>query len=129
MNILDENIIESQRRLLRSWRVGIRQIGHDVGRRGMKDQEIIPFLHQLRRPTFFSRDTDFYDHNLCHARYCLVYLAVQKHDVAIFVRRFLRHKEFDTQAKRMGAVIQVSHVSLAVWRLHAERELYFDWAD
>jgi hypothetical protein len=42
VNILDEQVLESQRQLLRSWRIPIRQIGHDIGRKGMKDQEIIP---------------------------------------------------------------------------------------
>lgn len=39
MIILDENILEDQRRLLMSWRVPFRQIGHEVGRKGMKDSE------------------------------------------------------------------------------------------
>lgn len=42
MNILDENVLKSQRQILQSWRISIRQIGYDVGRRGMKDDEIIP---------------------------------------------------------------------------------------
>jgi hypothetical protein len=46
MNLLDENIPESQRQLLRSWRIRIRQIGDEVGRKGMKDEAIIPLLHQ-----------------------------------------------------------------------------------
>jgi len=36
MNILDENIPEDQRQLLRSWRILARQIGHEVGRPGMQ---------------------------------------------------------------------------------------------
>jgi hypothetical protein len=127
VNILDENVIDNQRQLLRSWRIPFRHIGYDLGRQGMKDTEIIPFLHQLRRPTFFTGDQDFYKPNLCHARYCLVYLAVEKSEVAIFVRRLLRHREFDTEAKRMGTVIRVSHAGLSVWRLHAEKEVHFDW--
>jgi hypothetical protein len=50
-------------------------MGYDMGRQGMKDQEIIAMLHRLRRPTFLTRDEDFYARRLCHARYCLVYLA------------------------------------------------------
>ena len=34
MNILDENIIASQRQRLRSWRVRVRQIGVDIARKG-----------------------------------------------------------------------------------------------
>lgn len=50
-------------------------------------------------------------------------------EAAIFVRRVLRHPELDTQAKRMGTVIRVSHTRVAVWRLHAAQEVYFDWVD
>jgi hypothetical protein len=129
VNILDENIIESQRRLLRSWRIAIRHLGYNLGRQGIKDREVIPFLHRLRRPTFFTRDADFYERRLCHARYGLVQLAVRKDEVAVFVRRLLRHREFDTEAKRMGAVVRVAHVGLSVWRLHVEQELHFDWTE
>jgi hypothetical protein len=60
MIVLDENIPEDQRLLLRSWRVRAYQVGRDVGRAGFKDeQQIIPLLLKLRRPTFFTRDLDF----------------------------------------------------------------------
>lgn len=127
MNVLDENIPASQRQLLEGWHIRIRQIGFNVGRRGMQDEEIIPFLQRLRRPTFFTRDEDFYDRRLCHAKYSLVYLAVEKHEVAVFVCRLLRHLDFGTQAKRMGAVIRVSSAGGSVWRLHAEREISIEW--
>jgi len=128
VNILDENIIESQCQLLRSWRIPFRQIGFQVGREGMKDREIIPLLHQMRRPTFFTRDGDFYHRNLCHPKYCLVHLAVRKDEVAIFVRRLLRHSEFDIISKRLGSVVRVSHVGLLVWHLHKESIIHYDWA-
>ena len=127
MNILDENIPANQRQLLESWRVHVRQIGFSVGRRGMQDEELIPFLLGQRRPTFFTRDVDFYDRQLCHARYCLVYLDVDKNEVAAFVRRLLRHPACNTQAKRMGHVIRVSSAGLSIWRLHATKELALQW--
>ena len=127
MNILDENIIDNQRRQLKSWRIVVRQIGYEIGRKGMQDREIIPFLHQLGYPTFFTRDDDFYDPKLCHSGYCLVYLDVRKEEVAIFVRRFLRQRVFRTKAHRMGRVIRVSHVGLSVWQLHARQEEYLHW--
>lgn len=127
MNILDENINDSQRQQLKNWRIAIRQIGYDLGTQGMKDPEIIPFLFQQPHPTFFTRDDDFYQRRLCHAKYCLVYLEVKKEEAAFFIRRFLRQKEFDSSAKRMGNVIWVSHTGLLVWQLHAEREIRFSW--
>jgi hypothetical protein len=42
MNILDENIIASQRQRLRSWRVRVRQIGVDIAGKGRQDEEILP---------------------------------------------------------------------------------------
>ena len=129
MNILDENMPAQQRQLLERWRVRARQIGFNIGRRGMQDDEILPFLLKLRRPTRVTRDGDFYDRRLCHARYCLVYLAVEKNEAALFVRRLLRHPECATQAKRMGSVIRASSAKLSIWRLHAARGLSLDWDD
>jgi hypothetical protein len=125
--ILDENIIDNQRRQLGSWRISVRQIGYEIGRKGMKDGEIIPFLHQLNQPTFFTRDDDFYERRLCHAGYCLVYLDVRKEEVATFTRRILRHTALKTKAKRMGKVICASHIGLAMWTLHVEKEESLDW--
>ena len=127
MNVLDENILESQRQLLVDGRIPIRQIGHDLGRKGLKDKEIITFLLQLRRVTFFTLDSDFYKHPLCHAKYGLVHLDVRKHEVAVFVRRLLKHPEFDTVAKRMRKVARVSSAGLAVWVLHTEKETSYKW--
>ena len=129
MNVLDENIIKDQRQLLRSWRIPVRQIGYNIGRRGLQDEEIIPFLLRLHRPTLFTRDLGFYQRGLCHQQYCLVCLAVEKYEAAIFIRRVLRHRAFDTQAKRLGTVIRTSHTGLTVWRLHAEAETFFRWTD
>lgn len=127
MNILDENIIDNQRQSLQRWRISVRQIGIDVGRSGMQDQEIITLLHKLNDPTFFTRDDDFWQSTLCHAGYCLVYLAVKKKEVATFVRRLLRHPQLKTKAQRMGTIIKVSHVGLSVWRLHTEKEARMTW--
>jgi uncharacterized protein (DUF433 family) len=56
LNILDENIIVSQRAQLRKWRIRFNHIGTAIGRQGMKDlAEIVPLFHRLRRPTSYSR--------------------------------------------------------------------------
>jgi hypothetical protein len=78
MNLLDENILASQRELLRSWRISTRQIGFDFQPQGLQDDQVISLLHEHRRTTFFTRDLGFYDRSLCHGRYCLVCLAVSK---------------------------------------------------
>lgn len=129
MNILDENILKNQRQALRNRHVPFNQIGYEIGRKGMKDDEIIPLLLGLRRPTLFTLDLGLYKRNLCHTRYCLACLDVNEDEAAIFIRRLLRHRRFDTQVKRMGTVIRASSVGLSVWRLHGEKEMRFNWAE
>jgi len=68
--ILDENTPPHQRHILLKWHMPVRQIGYDIARKGIQDEEIIPFLRTLRRPTFITLDAGFYKHELCHARYC-----------------------------------------------------------
>ena len=127
MNILDENIIASQRQRLRSWRIRVRQIGVDIARKGLQDEEILPFLHHLRRPTFFTRDRGFYRREVCHRQYGVVCLEVAPEEVAVFVRRVLRHPRLNTQAKRLGTVVRASHRGLGLWRLHAQEEEVILW--
>jgi hypothetical protein len=127
MIVLDEHFPESQRQLLKSWRISVRKIGVDVGRAGMDDDEIIPFLRTLRRPTFVTRDYGFYRRIHCHRRYCLICLEVGQYDAASFTRRVLSHSEFDTESKRMGAVVRAFHVGLTVWRPNAEKEARLLW--
>jgi hypothetical protein len=130
MNILDENIIESQRQLLRTWRIPHRQIGQDIGQKGMKDQEqIIPLLQSLVGPVLFTRDMGFYNWRLCHQKYCIACLAVAANEVAVFIRRFLRHSQFDAKAKRMGKVVRLSQTGISFWRLNFQKEERLVWRE
>ena len=118
MNVLDENIVVSQRKLLRSWKIHFRRIGGELGRLGMDDrEEIIPLLHSLRRPTFFTRDQDFYHPWLRHQGYCLVFLEIQPQETAQYIRRFLRHPMFRTQSQRMGKVVRIHEDGIRFWEL------------
>lgn len=127
MNILDENFLDEQRLLLRHWRIPVRQIGRDTAHKGIQDDLILPFLLQLRRPTLFTRDRGFYQVGFCHRGYCLIVLDVTADLSAEYTRRLLRHPRFNTQAKRMGAVIRVSATGLTVWRRHAATEERLSW--
>ena len=128
MNILDENIGSAQCNQLQDWRIHFRQIGIGVGRSGMKDlNDVIPLLHSLRRPTFFTRDLDFYKPALRHHSYCLVYLDVFADEAAEYIRRFLRHPKFRTQAKRMGAVVRVRHSGLTFWQTDVAAQQAIIW--
>lgn len=129
MNVLDENIVESQRQLLRSWRIHVRQIGHEVGRAGMQDEEIISLLRRTGRATFFTRDLRFYEAKSRAVNYCVVCLAVGQHEVAVFVRNVLRHSTFNTQAKRTGKVIRATHTGIRYWAISAPEEITLNWKE
>jgi hypothetical protein len=128
MNVCDENIDADQREQLRAWKIHYRHIGTEIGRKGLEDRnEIIPLLHTLRRPTLFSRDWDFYKPDLRHTGYCLVYLNVRPHETARYIRRFLRHPSFRTQAQRMGKVIRMRQSGLTWWEIGARVEHAQSW--
>lgn len=127
MIVLDENIPESQRQLLARQRIRARQIGVDVGQKGLLDEAVIPLLLRSSRPTFFTRDLGFFKRVLCHRRYCLVCLAVGREEVAAFIRRALGHPRFDTRAKRLGTVLRASRAGLRFWQLDEERASFVAW--
>jgi uncharacterized protein with PIN domain len=127
MNLMDENIIDSQRERLRKWRIPFRHIGYDEARKGIQDDEIASLLRHRRNVTLFSRDQDFYRRRLCHPKCCFVFLDVSKEQAAEYIRKFLRHSEFRTQAQRMGCVIRVSHNEMHLWRLNSEAEETVNW--
>jgi hypothetical protein len=116
MLVLDENLPAGQRRLLHRWRIHFRVIGKEVGFSGAKDENLIPVLHRLSRPTFFSLDRNFYRRDWAHAGYCLVWLDVRAGQAAEYMRRFLRHRSFDTQAKRLGNVARVHVNGIEFWQ-------------
>jgi hypothetical protein len=128
MNILDENIPFGQRQPLADRGIHFRQIAREIGREGLDDREqIIPLLHRMRRPTLFTRDQDFYKPELRHQGYCLVYLDVLPDQVAEYIRRFLRHKAFRTQAQRMGKVVCLRPGGIRFWQVKLEAERALSW--
>jgi hypothetical protein len=68
---------------------------------------LIPLLLRHSSPTFFTHDEDFWRQSLIHPGYCLVWLDMEDTHGALYVRRFLRHVDFDTKAKRLGKVVRV----------------------
>ena len=127
MIVLDEHFSKNQRNILQRWRASVHQIGCDLGRDGMDDDEIIPFLLQLRSPTFFTLDRGFYKPHLCHPRYVVVYLEVTHAESASFVRKVLSHKSLDSEAKRLGTVVRAFHVGLTLWRVGHQAEMLLKW--
>lgn len=129
MLVLDENLPEGQQLWLRKWRVHFRVVGIEVAASGTKDINLIPVLHRLANPTFFTLDRDFYRPDWAHRGYCLVWLDVRGRQAAEFIQRFLKHPTFDTQAKRMGAVVRVHADGVSYWRVAQSVPTSTGWPD
>jgi hypothetical protein len=127
MLVLDENLPAGQRRLLRKWGIRFRLVGVDLASWGTQDENLIPWLHRLAQPTFFSLDRDFYRPAWAHVGYGLVWLDVADDHAAEFIRRFLRHPSFDTQAKRLGGVARVHAGGVICWRAKQRAPLSVTW--
>ena len=127
MNLLDEQVRSDQRLLLAQWKIPFRQIGKDIAASGIKDDNIIPFLHRLNCPTLFTHDQGFFRRQLLHPSYGLVWLDVSDIEAASYVRRFLNHPDFDTQAKRLGTVARAHHDGIDFYQRHRARLRRAGW--
>ncbi len=128
MNILDEDISAPECERLRAHKIHFRQIGVEIGSSGLKDrEEIIPLLHRLKGPTFFTLDHGFYHPTLCHQGYCLVFLDVWEDETAEYIRRFLRHAAFRTRSQRRGKVVRLHHSNVSYWQVNRKEEHTVSW--
>ncbi len=127
MLAIDENLPAGQRFLLRSWGIRFRTVGVDVASFGTDDENLIPILHRLPQPTFFSLDRDFYRPDRAHTGYALVWLDIAADEAAEFIRRFLKHPLFETQGKRMGVVARVHADGVVQWRTKHRYSQSLSW--
>jgi hypothetical protein len=102
-------------------------VSRTLAHAGIQDPDIIPILHGLKRSTFFTHDQDFWKYSLAHKRYCLVWLDVYDGDAAFWIRRFLRHSRFLTQAQRMGTVVRVHSHTLRYWESGKHGQALVNW--
>jgi hypothetical protein len=116
LNVLDENVPRDQAELLRSWAIPFRSISRDLGYQGIQDEDVPRLLHRLKRPTFLTRDGDFFRRELAHARYALVWFDIAAEQTAFFIRRFLKHSAFKHGSQRLGKVVRVSPVQIEFWK-------------
>ena len=129
MNLLDENVRDDQRALLRKWGIPFRQIGKEISHAGIHDDNLLPLLHRLKRPTLFTQDEDFFKARLCHRAYCLVWLDVRYVEVAAYLRRFLRQPQFRSQAQRLGKVVRVHADGLHYWTAGKAGRVSTKWGE
>ena len=129
MNILDENIPRDQADLLNFWGIRCRSLSRDLASQGIADDDILPLLLRLKNPTLLTRDEDFFQRHLVHAGYCLVYFQVGVAETAFFIRRFLRHPDFQTSQQRLGKIIRVHPAGIAFWERKSSRAVEVSWGN
>jgi hypothetical protein len=127
MLLLDENLPAHQRQSLREWRVRFRVVSVDLALAGTADENLIPMLHRLAQPTFFSLDRNFYRPAWTHPRYGLVWLDVPDDRAAATIQRFLAHPAFDTAVKRLGIAARVHADGILVWRFKSPEPQSLPW--
>jgi hypothetical protein len=85
------------------------------------DDRVPEILLTLRQPTFVTIDHGFWDRQLCHAGYAILYFALTENHQEILpglLRRLLRRPEFRTRASRMGKVARITPTGIAWWQLN-----------
>ncbi len=128
MFLLDEHVLDNQLEQLVRWHIPAKKIGRNVGVKGMDDQHhIVPLMRALSKTTFFTHDLGFCGNKFCHQRYCIVVLRVDRYEAANYIRRFLKHPEFQTHKQRLGWVFEVHPTIIKGRQVGKTIEKIFRW--
>ena len=126
-HLFDENFPARAVYAVRRRVASVAQLAGDWGESGWLDvEQILPQLHRSKA-TFHTLDAGLFKRQYRHADYCLVYYAVPEGKLENWVLQFLRHHQFNTHAKRLGKVVQVSNSKIAYWELHEPQRKEIAW--
>jgi hypothetical protein len=126
-HVLDELFDESIHEQLKARRIAIDKIGAGFGKTGWLDEHILQALHGSEK-TFHTRDHGFYRRSAAHSSYCIVYYEVPLAEMAAYIRRILRHPQFNTHAKRLGKVIKVTSQRIEFWQRDRSTKSIMRWS-
>ncbi|MBI1926164.1 hypothetical protein HYR99_18170 [Candidatus Poribacteria bacterium] len=117
--ILDEHLDpEKMLPALRSWTTVQRIVDVRPGE-VIKDDRVLQLLHTLKQPTFVTIDDGFWDKNLRHPGYCILYFAFsddQQDQIPPLLRQLFRFDAFKTKRARMGKVARVHPTYVDYWQ-------------
>jgi hypothetical protein len=127
-HILDELVRAETRDELRRKRISAVQVGKGWGQSGWDDEEqLLPHLRGSRC-TFHTQDEGFFKRRHRHRTYCIVcYVNITPERLSSWIVRFLRHREFNTHAKRLGRVIKVTPERIEYWEMGHEEKSLVEW--
>lgn len=126
-HVLDELFDESIHEQLKARRIAVDRIGAGFGKTGWLDEHILQALHGSEK-TFHTRDHGFYRRSAAHSSYCIVYYEAPIAEMAVYIRRFLRHPQFNTHAKRLGKVIKVTSQRIEFWQQGRSAKSVMRWS-
>ncbi|MBM3243005.1 hypothetical protein FJZ31_42640 [Candidatus Poribacteria bacterium] len=126
--IVDENMPRRFTLMLQYW-VSAGQIGSEVGRKGIQDDEIIPrILLEVKRTTFLTQDRRIYFRERPHPGYCLIIVPeLSVSEIAALVRRLFRVSGFHTVAERMGKIVRITQEYIHWKELYQPGEQRQQW--
>jgi len=124
-HVLDEQVGNQHYRVLQRW-ISIAKIGDGFGWKSMQDDEVRRELHGSGK-TFHTQDKGYYYPKHRHRTYCLVHYDVEDDELVTYIRRFLRHPQFNTHARRMGKVVRVTGQYIEVWSLNSDNREIIEW--
>ncbi|MCI0638913.1 MAG: hypothetical protein L0Y72_23925 [Gemmataceae bacterium] len=87
------------------------------------DERVPEILRTCHTPTFVTIDPDFWQSNLCHNGYCIVFVHIdfrQQRKLPPLVRKLFNFPGFKTRAQRMGKVIRLAEEGISYWELGAD---------
>ena len=94
--------------------------GYTPGGIGLAERTYLyAILRTLKQPTFITIDADFWDRELCHPAYAIVYFALdddEQEQLPLMLRSLWRRPEFRTRSRRMGKVARVGHSHIDWWQ-------------
>ncbi len=106
--------------------LGLVTVGSGFGRRGMKDDELCRELRGSLK-TFHTKDAGFFRPRHVHPSYSIIWYDVPSGALAPYVRRILRHHQFNTHAKRLGKVVRVAPTHIECYTRNVGEKINIAW--
>jgi hypothetical protein len=96
----------------------------------IRDERVPAILQTLKQPTFVTIDHDFWDRELCHPGYSILFFDVDDDEQELLpgmLRALFRRPQFRTRAVRMGKVARVGKTAVQWWQVRSVRLQEFSW--
>jgi hypothetical protein len=129
--VLDEQLRVELLPVLRKW-ITVRPLKDLRPDQRILDDRAPALLQTLKQPTLITIDKDFWDRRLCNPNYCILHFALRDGEQKLIpglLRALFHHPEFQTRARRMGKVAQVSTTGIVYWQFQKPVQVRITWPE